>query len=302
MPRIEKANKNKNSTPEANRRIRQSTLGNDNSLAGAGFACTPKFEPLPQFIAADCEKVISQANSYIVLGRDRTAGRLSGYGGLGATGAHSIDLVVGRSAPGAPEDEQVYVDPNFSTDAARIYISEKTDVDENFFISSRNSINSVSRSAIALKADAVRIIAEDSGIKLVTGIGGRNSNGRLVSRVYGVDLIGDNDDRDLQPMVKGHNLVEFLGKIIDQINDTNGLVMELTNALSIYQLGLLLALGFPWPSSAGALTPSQVRALISNLSITLKGVTQKTSLAINTINYLTSVGNKDILSSYHRVN
>lgn len=302
MPRIEKINKNKFSSPESNAEIEERTLNEANNVIGSGIGCTPKFEPVPEYIAAGCEKVISQGNSYIVLGRDRPSDRLSGYGGIGATGAHSIDLVVGRRAPGAPTGAKVFVDPNYTRDAARIYIAEKTDVDENFSIASSNSINSVARSAVALKADAVRIIAEDSGIKLVTGISGRNSNGRLVSRNPGVDLIGGNDDRDLQPMVKGNNLVELLGKMIDQINNVNGLVMEMSTTLSVYELGILAALGVPWPGNASVATPVTVLKMLQDTNLIMKGVTQKVSLASNTINYLTSIGNKDILSNYHRVN
>ena len=301
MPRIEKANRNKFSSFEANSNIERETLDSSSST-GAGIACSPKFEPIPEYISADCEKVVSQANSYIVLGRDRPSGRVSGYGGIGATGAHSIDLVVGRRAPGAPAGAKVFVDPNFTRDAARIYISEKTDIDRNFKISSKNSVNAVARSAIALKADGIRVIAEDSGIKLVTGISRINSNGKLVNRSFGVDLIGGNDDEGLQPMVKGRSLVKFLGRMVDQINDINGLVMEMASALSLYELGILTALGVPFPFSAGIATPVTVAKQIQDNSIVLRGAIQKISLASNTINYLTSIGKDDILSNYHRVN
>lgn len=48
----------------------------------------------------------------------------------GHTQAGSIDLVVGRMAD--QPKEGVFVDPNFEIDAARINISQKTDVDKNF--------------------------------------------------------------------------------------------------------------------------------------------------------------------------
>jgi len=302
MPRKNKLYKNKFISKSSNKDLAKKVLDDKNNIVGSGIGCTPKFEPIPEYIAAGCEKVISQANAYIILGRDRPSDRLSGYGGIGAPGAHSIDLVVGRRAPGAPKDVKIFVEPNFINDAARLYIAEKTDVDENFKISSKKSINSIARSAIALKADAIRVIAEDSGIKLVTGISKRNSNGKLVSKNAGVDLIGGNDDRDLQPMVKGENLVEFLGKIINQISDINGLVMEMSTIMSIYELGILAAMGVPWPGNSSVAAPITIQKLLKNVNITLKGVTQKISLSSNTINYLTSIGHKDILSSYHRVN
>jgi len=300
MPRKAKLNKNKFVSKETNKQIEKKT--SQKNSTGSGIACTEKFEPLPEFISAKCEKVISNASSYIVLGRDRPKSRLSGYGGLGAVGSHSIDLVVGRRAPGAPKDTKVYVDPNFITDAARIYIAEKTDVDENFKITSKNSPDAVGRSAVALKADAIRIIADDSGIKLVTRVNNRNSNGKLINRSLGVDLIGGNDDSDLQSMVKGQNLVEFLNKLIKQISNTNGLVMEMSKAMITYEAGILAALGVPWPGNGTVATVPTVIKTLQNTNVLLKGISQKISLTSDTMNYLTSIGYKDILSSYHRVN
>jgi hypothetical protein len=90
-------------------------------------------EPLPTYIKAKNEVVIEgKNNTSIVLGRDRPSNRLSGYGGIGDTQAGSIDIVVGRMSP-TPRDG-VFVDPNFRKDAARIHISQKTDIDSNFGI------------------------------------------------------------------------------------------------------------------------------------------------------------------------
>ena len=97
----------------------------------AGLSGTSMAEPVPKFNQADCEVVSkNDHNAWIVLGRDRPASRASGYGGEGATGAGTIDLVVGRMSWNPKSD--IYVDPNFESDAARIYISQKTDIDKNF--------------------------------------------------------------------------------------------------------------------------------------------------------------------------
>jgi len=107
------------------------------SAHARGIACDALIEPVPNFVSAPCEKVISNNNnSWIVLGRDRPSSRLSGYGGRGDTHAASIDLVVGRMGFEARQvddlDEQLWVDPSFKKDAARIYMSQKTDIDKNF--------------------------------------------------------------------------------------------------------------------------------------------------------------------------
>ena len=113
-----------------------------------GVYCGNLIEPLPTFARAECETVYSsENNSYIVLGRDRPRSRNSGYGGKGDTQSSMIDLVVGRMAD-SPQDG-VIADPNFSTDSARIYISQKTDVDKNFGLAP-GSGQSRAKSAIGL--------------------------------------------------------------------------------------------------------------------------------------------------------
>ena len=67
--------------------------------APMGKFCTKLDESVPRFEYAPCEKVIKNKNNcFIVLGRDRFSSLASGYGGMGATGAGMIDLVVGRLA------------------------------------------------------------------------------------------------------------------------------------------------------------------------------------------------------------
>ena len=113
------------------------------------------------------------AGSYIVLGTDRPASDRDGYGAFGPDKAASIDLVVGRMASankGKGPSEPAYVDPSFAADAARIHISELTDIDHNAGLTKDNSPQSIARSGILVKADAVRIVGRE-GVKIVTGVG-----------------------------------------------------------------------------------------------------------------------------------
>lgn len=143
-------------------------LSKQSKVEGAGIAGDAIQEAVPNYISSVNDNVIKGANNtWIVLGRDRPASRVSGYGGKGDTQAGSIDIVVGRMAS-KPEDG-LYVDPNFETDAARIYISQKTDIDENFNLSPGTIGSSTALSGIGLKADSIRIIGRQ-GIKLVTGV------------------------------------------------------------------------------------------------------------------------------------
>ncbi len=190
-----------------------------------GVGLTKLIEPRPEFARAEAEKVVNKGNSYLVLGRDRPASKLSGYGGRGDTGASSIDLVAGRMGPMAQSvtttGGRLFCDPNFKIDAARIYISQKTDIDTNFGIIDGEIGPSNAKSGIALKADAIRIIGRES-IKLVTRTDMRNSQGAGISSVRGVDIIAGNDDTNLQPMVLGDNTTDCLNEIFDLIDELVG--------------------------------------------------------------------------------
>jgi len=199
-------------------------------LRNQGIGGDPIKEPVPNYIKCDTDKVQKIGNSWIVLGRDRPASRLSGYGGKGSTQCAAIDLVVGRMAyqPTEFDDdgEPVYVDPSFKSDAARIYISQKTDVDKNFALTPGNVGTADTKSAVAVKADQIRVIARE-GIKLVTKTDMTNSQGADVKGISGVDIIAGNDDEGLQPMVLGNNLEEGLQRIVHHLDKLNGIVDSL---------------------------------------------------------------------------
>ena len=180
----------------------------------------------PKFNQAPCEELWEGANNTcIVLGRDRTGPMDTGYGGKGHTQAGMIDIVVGRDGPCAglfgldPDtNEPYYLEPIFKdevddtgfpivSDSARIYISQKTDIDDAFGLRSSNGAPNIRiRSAIAMKADLIRVIGKE-GIRLVTKSADYNSLGGKIESVRGIDLVAGNDTTDLQPMVKGDNLV-----------------------------------------------------------------------------------------------
>lgn len=190
--------------------------------AGTGIFNTPLLEAIPQYIQAQDEKVTSHGNSHIVFGRDRNASRASGYGGQGHTQASSIDMVVGRG--GASPDATINVDPNFRTDAARIYISQKSDIDQYFNLASGDQGNLTARSAIGIKADGVRIIGRD-GIKLVTRTEPQNSKDGSAS-YNGIELIACNDETDIQSIVKGENLVEALQELEARLSELSSIVLN----------------------------------------------------------------------------
>lgn len=245
----------------------------------SGVAGDETDELIPIHLTVPSEKVISKADSYIVLGRDRENVSTSGYGGKAHAGAHSIDLVVGRSSGNPSVREKieqiltlgnkgsVYVDPDFKNDAARIYLSQKSDIDEYFNLTSAIGLgvvgNEKSQSSIGLKADSIRVMSRN-GIKLVAHAEESDSQNFAIVQRKGIDLIslpfkedgtrvfdeniGDvtydptSDPRNnMQPIPKGENLIEALRNLKEQLNALSGIVMtfvknqhEFNNAVAIH--------------------------------------------------------------------
>jgi len=285
-------------------------------------------EPVPQFISTKSEKIYKNSNNaWIVLGRDRWGMRCTGYGGRGDTQAAAIDIVVGRMSANAIEEtkdgEKIWVDPNFRTDAARIYISQKTDVDLNFGLVA-GSIGSpglappmgletgdltktTPRSAIALKADGIRVIARE-GIKLITRTDAANSQGGSIQSIAGVDIIAGNDDEDLQPFVKGKNLLEALKRIVSHVDDLNGIVDSLLQHQTTFNEQLANHFHFsPFYSlpttSSPAAASAGIKTGIDHLSQTKRYLAiKKQNLANFVLTYLEQPGDRYINSRYNHVN
>jgi len=200
-------------------------------------------EANPSFNQAASETVYQgKHNSIIVMGRDRPRGITSGYGGKGNSHSACIDIVAGLSGMLAREVDknnlQVNTDKSPELDAARIYISQRTDIDDNFSLADGFVGNAKTKSAIAIKADGVRIIARE-GIKLVTGTDTYTSYGVRVDAIGGIDLIAGNLSTDQQPIPKGYNLENSLNDILDLIADLSGIVLSFSKSYG----ELLLAVG-----------------------------------------------------------
>ena len=212
------------------------------------------------FREAANNSVIQHMGAYIVLGTDRPSHLGTGGGASGYSNADAIDIVVGRgqnlksgkvlkSDMSMQEAEDYYGDgppegfivgPMFTADAARIYVSSRTNIDHNFGIATaprdaHRGSNAHPVSGIGIKADRVRMIARDN-IKIVTGqnqgfVGGKelNSLGGNSTQAGTISLIGGNyTDSEiklaglfqpdgaiqsipyLQPAIKGDNLKNCL--------------------------------------------------------------------------------------------
>ena len=214
---------------------------------------------------APCEKVIKgDNNAFIILGRDRPYSFASGNGAKGGK-CGRIHLIAGL-ASATKLKEGAQTGPNPITDAATIYICQRTKIDEHFGIPGGTNVSSKDKSGIAVKADHVRIIGREH-VKIYAGgmqnIAKPNSRirnffganreknskgGDMIARGR-IDLIAD-DYKDIQPAVKGNNLVDFLQVVLEsltevyaEINEINTRCMNLNNALLFHQHPEFLGIG-----------------------------------------------------------
>ena len=233
-----------------------SVIDNLIDLGGVdGLFCTDLEEPLPKFRSAQCENIIEgKNNSYIVLGRDRDSNLGSGCGGGGFIQAGMIDLVAGRYALNSADEmkkgnppigKEEKVNPNFTTDAARIYITQKSLNIDKYFGFDNTTIGDSrlkEKSAIGIKADHVRMIARDT-VRIYAGgatnIEGLSKNqetnstgGELLPGKGKIELVAGNGmESNLQPAVLGDKLVEYLNSIEDKIQDLNSSVRTIAQHL-----------------------------------------------------------------------
>ena len=194
-------------------------------------------EDSPNLIVLSNERMMRKGNAAIRLGKDRHTDRRSGFGGKGNTHCAAVDIVAGHLGTHAKKrtkrGKAFYCNPDFQLDAARVYISQKSNVDGYFNIARDKKINSgltsieKPRSAVVLKADVVRLIGREN-IKLITRTDKRNSQNGELSNVdksaYGIDLIAMNDATDLQPLVKGHSLVECIESVLQLVTNVSTIV------------------------------------------------------------------------------
>lgn len=211
--------------------ITNKTLVNTGSLsAETGIKNSSLYDPTnkPIFNQTISEDVWQgRDNTWIVLGRDRPGGWDSGYGGMGHLKAGAIDIVVGRLSAEDSRFNIGPVNPSVGGDAARIYLSQKADIDDYYSIPDGRTGKSKALSAVAIKADAVRIVARDS-LKLVTRTDAKLSNGENSYSAVGVQLIckNESDESSLQPIPKGTNLMSALEGMAKNIEELNGIVFN----------------------------------------------------------------------------
>ncbi len=282
---------------------------------------------------------------------------VDGYGGRGWQAAGAIDIVVGRGAPfpvgkmdqpaASKEDPNIHLDPIFGVemdptltgtkmfgdyehtgllmDAARIYISQRTDIDAAFELSEgwtnpSPDAQTSPRSAIAMKADELRFVSRQ-GIKLVTGplMGNKgedrvNSQGGDVSATFGIDLIAANgnlpEGQNQEPLVKGLRLVAALEEVQDMISALTGIVTSLWINQFVFNVFTathfhpeIILLGFPGvppPTLFGNALPYYTAESMNKILPSL--LSHKLNVGFFALNYLSPAFDGYICSRYNSTN
>jgi hypothetical protein len=215
-------------------------------VSGIGGDNVPELNPLYNQYGYEV-LYTGKHDSTIVLGRDRAGymGSHAGYGISGHTSCAAVDIVVGRQSSAENIDfKNQYLNPDFGTDAARVYLSQKANIDDYLNLPKGKGDISIARSAVALKADGVRIVAREN-LKLVVGTEQKNSQGGNIVTTNGVDLIAGNledgnrimnvadsaelqtleiSEGGMQPIPLGINTVFALDQIVEKIDKLSAIV------------------------------------------------------------------------------
>lgn len=231
----------------------------------SGAAQGASIDIVPEYFISDSEKITSsKVNAFIIMGKDRPSTKDTGWGAVpNKKNVARIDLIAGLSGPTAKETDaegdRLKTNPSPGLDAARIYMTQQAkDIDskEYFGIVDGSVGKVINESAIAIKADSVRLIGR-RGIKIVTG-SNRYSGGVgwfIGDDVPGIDIIAGNDDKDLQPMVKGNDLHKLLMKQMELHQELYDFIWFIFK-LQVRHLGITM----PNPYMAASI-PSVIRLL-----------------------------------------
>jgi hypothetical protein len=286
--------------------LKQINLNKKANVYGSGVNGSEILDSEPSYNFEQGSSVFKNNGSYIVLGKDAPNGPGTGNSKLGARCA-TIDIMCAPASAvvDAAKNSNLFVNSNFSADAARIYVSEFTDLDEITGIP-KTKLSFESRSGIAAIADNVAVKGR-LGVKIATSPNGEyNSKSGKISSGTGIELIANSNEKDLQPLVKGENLEKALESIYERLQALHEAVMDTT--LQNIKLTAALA-AHTHVSPVGPTTPSLDLAPSALNNITKNSQSglvnmfkSRMNLLFDEVDYTFSLGDKYINSTFNRTN
>lgn len=224
-------------------------------IKDTGLFLTKKNEKLPIFgPIGDVEYVISRAQgaggreshagARIVLTKDNYGHRGTGLGGHGFTMCEAIDIVAGSlSSEKRNFDYSTKSRANFITDGARIYLTERGDIQHYFAIGKRSEATSISsnlKSGIGMKADHTLIMGRER-VLILAGLALAEGGDRTVSQnenvVPKIELARTNGG-DSQPAVLGTALTGYLREIQEEIQQLRNDIQTINSELNKYKYAI----------------------------------------------------------------
>ena len=217
----------------------------------------PKYEYGDIEGKGDLSKGCRNGNAYIILGRDRNHDLTSGFGGTkNLPASYAIDLVAGLASShrskGSALGQETITGKNFYTDAARVYISQRTDLDTYFGITEGMKYKPDSKdgcSGVGIKADSV-LLNGRRNVKIRAG-GAHGDNlprgGEKMSHGQDIPSAGNAPRIELlvanmetEPAVLGNKLIKKLSNMSNQTEQLKSEVVALNTELALLRMQLAL--------------------------------------------------------------
>jgi hypothetical protein len=241
----------------------------ENMSRNTGRFLTNNNESLPVFApVGGCEKIISRRESEtgdhsgarIVLTRDNFGHRATGLGGAGATKCEAIDIVAGSlSSSKELKTGKTQSRANFADDGARIYLTERGDINAYFATAKSDtagvSASSKMKSGIGIKSDHTLVIGRER-VRILAGVSKYDGGERLVTGnqpAKSVIEIGSTSSEKHHRAVLGENLVEYL-------KDLNKVITNLNQKITSLEVDLL---GFKFAMAAHQHVGAGVGAIVT---------------------------------------
>lgn len=293
-------------------------LKSSSNYAGLlGINGDPLIEAVPRMIKAKNERWIENNNgASICLGLDRPGSLGTGHNG--ETGTAQIDILAGPSSAKLPPRNKngqtgsptpVAVDPNLALDAARITISQMTDVDENHALAGGVLGSVKNKSAVLMKADSVRHIARE-GFSVHTGVDKLNSAGAPIRSVPRIQFIAGNNDSGISPVAMADKTNDAIKMLLDEIQTLQSQLdafiqhqvefnFEIQSHEHLDPLLMLIGLiagGNPFAINNGKvmqspeLLQSGIKNIPSEMLAKVDGIMQQVRLAFEKVNTTTPAG------------
>jgi len=222
--------------------------------ADEGLFLESEVEALPVFgPVGKIEKVISRTGTAarpkgarIVLTKDNCGHRGTGLGGVGGMKCEAIDLVAGQlTCERGINRKNIRSRGSFPSDGARIYLTERGDIQHYFALGEASKAVSVSsdlKSGVGIKADHTLIIGREL-VRITAGFGNATGTPRLANWNENVTPkieIASVNDSEAQPAVMGDNLVDYLDDLAQQINSLTQKTQILEQKIIQHRMALAL--------------------------------------------------------------